>query len=154
MRETTRNRRLTMTNNMMQFQTSVEYQRNGTDMMSMEWKDWGDFYKKYDSTVNPDNYAKRISIWDRYENLGLQCKMGLLDMEIIYVVSAVSIINTWIKFRPIIEEYRKLDYGRDMFVNWEYLVTELAKMKAERDPSWKGSKSYIKLGEYDKTFNK
>jgi hypothetical protein len=120
----------------------------------MEWKDFDDFYKKYDSTVNLDNYAKRVTHWSYYEILGVQYRTGILDAETLYAVSGVSIINMWLRFKPIIEEYRKFDYGKDFYGNWEYLANDLARIKAERDPSWKGSRSHIKLVEYDKAFNK
>jgi hypothetical protein len=153
-RETSKNRRLTLTNNLMQFFTSVEGQRRAIELLTMEWADFDDFYKRYDSTVNPDNYAKRMSLWGTYEILGLQYRTGLLDMETIYAVGGISIINFWMRFRSIIEEYRKLDYGKDVYENWEYLANDLSRMKAQRDPSWKGSKSYIKPEEYDRAFEK
>jgi hypothetical protein len=145
MRETVKNRKATLTNNLMQFMTSYERQKINTELMSMEWKDFDDFYNKYDS--------KRISIWDYYELLGVQYRAGLLDFETIYAV-AVQVINLWIRFKPIIEEYRKFDYGKDLLSNWEYLANELARVRAERDPSFKGSRSYFKANEYDETFKK
>jgi hypothetical protein len=152
MRETTKNRRAALTNNLMQFLTSVERNRIGLELLTMNWKDFDDFYKKYDSTVNPDNYAKRMSFWSYYEILGVQYRNGILDMETIYAVSNVSIINNWMHFKPIIEEYRKLDYGKDFYKNWESMANDLARIKTSRDPSWKGSKSHIKPEEYDHAF--
>ena len=154
MRETTKNRKATLTNNLMQFVTSIERAQTGMELLSMEWKDFDDFYRKYDSTVNPDNFAKRMAMFSYYEMLGVQYKTGLLDVETIYSVTGVSIVNLWLRFRPIIEEYRKFDYGKDFYQNWEYLANDLARIKAERDPSWKGSRSHIKPEEYDSAFKK
>ena len=154
MRETTKNRKATLTNNLMQFVTSLERHKIGMELLSMEWEDFDDFYRKYDSTVNPDNYAKRLTHWSYYEILGVQYRTGLLDVETLYAVGGVLIVNMWLRFRPIIEEYRKFDYGKDFFQNWEYLANDLARIKAERDPSWKGSKSHIKPEEYDRAFKK
>ena len=53
MRETTRNRRLTLTNNLMQNFTSEEGSRRWLELMTMEWKDFDDFRAKYDSSLNP-----------------------------------------------------------------------------------------------------
>ena len=154
MRETTKNRKATLTNNLMQFITSTERAKIGMELLSMEWEDFDDFYRKYDSTVNPDNYAKRMVHWGYYEILGVQYRTGLLDVETIYAVSGVSIVNMWLRFKPIIEEYRKFDYGKDFYQNWEYLANDLARIKAVRDPSWKGSKSHIRSEEYDGAFKK
>jgi hypothetical protein len=154
LKETSKNRRVTLTNNIMQFYTSEEKQRNAIDLLSMNWVDFEDFYRKYDSTVNPDNYAKRAAAWAFYENLGSLYRTDLLDVETLYRVAAVSTINTWVKFKPIIDEYRKFDYGRDAYSNWEFLVGELVKIKSQRDSSWKGSRSYIEVDQFDEVFKK
>jgi hypothetical protein len=152
--ETNKNRRVTLTNNLMQSFLSEEGQLRFIELLSMEWRDWEDFKKRYDSTVNPGNYAKRTTLWSTMEILGLQYRTGLLDLRTIYGVCGLWILNSWIKFKPVIEEYRKIDYGSDFFENWEFLANELATIKAGRDPLWKGSRSHLKPEEYDKAFNK
>lgn len=49
LRETTRSRRVALTNTLIQSFISEEGSRRWADMMNMEWKDFDDFYKKYDS---------------------------------------------------------------------------------------------------------
>ncbi len=44
---------------------------------------------------------------------------------------------TWAKFKPIILESRRRYSGRDQYANFEFLAGEVAKMKLERDPSYK-----------------
>jgi hypothetical protein len=152
MKETVKNRRATLTTNLMQFITNVERQKIAVELLAMQWKDFDDFYKKYDSTVNPDNYAKRITSWSFYEMLGIQYRAGLLDFDTMYAIAGLTAVNMWVHFKPIIEEYRKFDYGSDFYTNWEYLANEFARVKAQRDPTWKGSKSYIKSDRYDEVF--
>jgi hypothetical protein len=120
----------------------------------MQWKDWADFYSKYDSTVNIDNYAKRTWMMSTCEALGLLYRKGMLDKETLYDLTSNFVLNFWIKFKPLIDEYRKLDYGRDAYREWESLANEFAKIRAKGDPSWKGSGSHVKPEEYERTFNK
>jgi len=131
---------------------SKEGQKQGIDLLNMQWSDFDDFYKRYDSTTNPDNYADRVSIWNTFEIIGSCYRSGLLDIETVYGVAPLIMVNMWAKFKPVIEEYRKFDYGSDMFENWEYLAGQLVKIKARKDPKWKLSRSYFKGDEYDKVF--
>ena len=70
MRETTRNRRMALTNSLMQNFTSEEGSRRWMELMLMEWKDFDDFRERYDSSVNPDNFAKRNYIYNTCDMLG------------------------------------------------------------------------------------
>jgi hypothetical protein len=155
LRETKINRRITLTNSLMYplFHTE-EGMRKLVDLVQMQWNDYDDFKRKYDSTVNPENMAKRISVWNIYDSIGYQLRLGLLDVDSIYRAGGAYVINMWIKFKPIIEEYRKTDYGNDTYSDFEYLVKEMARIKSQRDPSWKGSPSYFKPDEYDRVLKK
>jgi hypothetical protein len=153
LRETTRNRRVVLYTTLMQPFYSKEGQRQGIDLLNMQWSDWDDFYRRYDSTANPENYANRLSIWNSFELIGQMYRQGLLDIETIYGIAPLIMVNMWAKFKPIIEKYRDYDYGSDMFENWESLVGELVKIKARKDPRWRLSKSYFKGDEYERTFN-
>ena len=142
---------------MMQLNANIsnkEAYKDFIELMNMERKDFDDFYKKYDSTVDTESYAKRMTQWNQYEMLGVQYKAGILDFDTLYALAGLALINMWIHFKPIIEEYRKFDYGEDTYRNWEYLADEFARIKAQRDPSWKGSSSYIKSEEYDNAFKR
>jgi len=45
--------------NIMQSFLSEEGALRWVDLLSMQWNDFEDYKKKYDSSVNPGNYAKR-----------------------------------------------------------------------------------------------
>jgi hypothetical protein len=47
----------------------------------MEWIDFDDFLRKYDSTVNPDNFAKRNLIWSLFQELEYMLYQNLVDRE-------------------------------------------------------------------------
>jgi len=42
----------------------------------------------------------------------------------------------WIKFRPIIEEYRKSELPIDTWSNWEYLAKKLDTITLKDDTMW------------------
>jgi hypothetical protein len=107
LRETTRNRRATLSMNIMQSFLSEEGALRWVDLLSMQWKDFDDYVKKYDSSVNRENFAKRAAFWNTCDMLGYQYRAGILDIQTIYNVGGIWIRNAWRKFKPIIEEYRK-----------------------------------------------
>jgi len=100
----------------------------------MVWSDFDDFVRKYDSTVNPDNYAMRTSVFLICEVLGRQYRSGVIDLDTLFSVCSTNISQLWVKFKPILEEYRKREYGRGQWLNWEYLADALDKMSERLDP--------------------
>jgi hypothetical protein len=56
LRETNRNRRITYTNSVLQHLYTEEGHRREMDCYAMQWTDFEDFKRKYDSRVNPENY--------------------------------------------------------------------------------------------------
>jgi hypothetical protein len=87
--------------------------------------------------------------------LGYQYRMGLIDLETMYELIWTQVIMTWIKFKPIIDMYRKSDWGTDQFANFEYLARELWKLKAVRDPTYmEHSGGGFRPEEYELAFGK
>ena len=112
LRETTKNRRITFTNSVMQHLLTEEGVRREMDCYSMQWTDFDDFKRKYDSRVNPENYSKRNSLWLQYDSMGYLYKSGLIDLDTVANVGGGMLLWDWLKFKPIIEEFRKADLGR------------------------------------------
>ena len=154
LRETTKNRKIAYTTNFMQQFYSKENSRRYIDLVDMSWKDHDDYMSKYDSRVNPANFADRWSFLGMLDVLGFQVKAGLVDLETIYELNWAPVLMMWIKFWPIIEEYKKTDYGEDQFANLEFLARELWRLKRERDPHWMdhGGGLGLKPEEYEKAF--
>jgi len=75
-----------------------------------------DYMSKYDSSVNPDNFADRWSFLGVLDVLGYQCKVGLIDLDILYELNWAPILMLWIKFKLIIMEYRKSVYSKDSYL--------------------------------------
>ena len=133
MKETTKNRRATLTNNILQTFLSEEGMSRFLDLLAMQWSDFDDYMKKYDSRVNPKNFTLRVSFWNTCDLLGYQYREGILDLATIYNVGGTFIADTWMKFGPIIEQYRKMDYSTDMYENFEYLARVLIKRRESKD---------------------
>jgi hypothetical protein len=153
-RETTRTRRVTLTNTLIQSFISEEGSKRYMDLMNMEWKDFDDFYKKYDSSVNPENFAKRNAVYNICDILGYQYLSGQLDLGTIWTVCNDAVPTAWRKFGPIIEEYkRRGEYYKHVYEHFEYLAYELSKIMAKTDPSYKVSPIF-KSDEYYREFKR
>jgi len=71
MRETAKNRRATFANTMLQSTLTEEWNLRHIEVMNMHWNDFEDFKRKYDSSVDPQIYAKRLSIWASDDRIGV-----------------------------------------------------------------------------------
>ena len=144
-REQTRNRRITLTTSLLQSFVSRDGLRLLEYIWQMEWKDFDDFVMKYDSTVNPDNAAMRFSVFNVCEVLGRQYKSGVIDLDTLFSVCSTNITQLWVKFKPIMDEYRRRGtYSIIEFENFEYLAIELRKLLEKRDPQYVKSPSYLR----------
>jgi hypothetical protein len=152
LRETTRNRRVTLTTSLLQNFTSEEGSKRWMEIMQMEWKDMEDFDRKYDSSVNIDNYAKRNAIFNTMDVLGYQYRKGMIDAGTLWSICNNGIPSTWAKFKPIIDANRRRGwYSQNQYENWEYLAHEMARVISERDSDFKGA-GYFKSDEYQDAF--
>jgi len=111
---------------------SLETNRQLIELLSMTWEDFQDFQRKYDSTVNPDNFAKRRMMWIRFEGMGYMLRQGLVDIDTIYnLIGSFAILRLWQKYEPIIKEQRKFYDEPHWYRWWEYLASEISKKRAE-----------------------
>jgi len=145
LRETTRNRRVTLTTNLMQSLVSLDGIRRYRELMAMQWSDFDDFLSKYDSQVNPENWNLRNLYWTTFEVLGLQYKSRLIDFDTLYATCNILAPTMWKKFKPIIYEYRKRGVYNELYLsNFEYLANEIVKIIEKRAPSFDPSSSYLR----------
>ncbi len=134
-RETTKNRRATLTNSIVQPFTTKEFTKDWMSILAMKWDGFQDFQNKYDSRTNPENFALRISLWNMFDSIGYQCRSGLIDVGTVYNVAGLYISTGWLMFGPVIREYRKSDYSSDRYENFEYIAGVLTGMREKRDPN-------------------
>jgi hypothetical protein len=152
LRETLRNRRVTLANNLMQTFVLEEGSKRWVDLMNMEWKDYDDFQSRYGSKVNPENFAKRNAMWNTCNILGNQYRAGLIDMDTIFACSFTGVALMWAKFKPIIDVYRGSSFSREHYKDFEYLASELAKMIMKVEPTYKGNPFYFGPEVWEKAF--
>jgi hypothetical protein len=144
LREQSRNRRIAMTQNLIQTINSVDAIKIQGELLNMEWKDYDDFEKKYGSDNNLDNYAKRFFFFYTFEAIGDLLRRGLADSDTLYSVIRFSAINIWVKFLPTIPENRSRYTGKNGWSGYEYLVNELLKIMKQRDPEFVLPETLIK----------
>ena len=125
LREVRRNRRLTLTTTVLTPFMTEEGLLTIFDLTSMEWSSLEDFNSKYDHRVNRENAAKRMSMWNRCETIGILYRDGLLDLKILYGGSRGQISMIWFKFKPVIEMYRETDMDARAYEDFEYLAERL-----------------------------
>ena len=128
LREIRRNRQIALTTTLLQpFMTDVGYNKI-LDLLAMQWDSLEDYMEKYDSRVNPENAASRMSLWNTCETLGMLYREGFLDLKTIYSTSGGIINSLWMKFKPVIESYRGSDYATNAYANFEYLAMKISEL--------------------------
>ena len=102
---------------------------------TMQWDNYEDFLRKYDSEVNFENFLSRYRIYCIYDIHGQLLKHKLIDPEIIYPNFGPWSITLWEKHGPIINEWRK---ERNIPILWsglEYLAGEMQKIREKMQQS-------------------
>ena len=124
-RESRRNRRITLTTTMFQPFMTTEGNQKMMDLLSMEWDSIEDYMEKYDSKVNPNNASKRMSMWTLCNTIGLLFREGYLDFNTLISSSGGWIGTLWLKFKPVIETYRGTHYTEKAYEDFEYLADKI-----------------------------
>jgi hypothetical protein len=153
LKETNKNRRITTTSNILNYLMTTENQLKYLELLKMEWKDFDDFTKKYDSRVNPENWAIRAYYWGAYDVLGYQWKEGLVDIDLIdRLTQGPEVI--WRRFGSVIQEYRKTDYASDAYKDFENLAIELTRRRRLREPDGHSYETVSHTKPYEEVFGK
>jgi hypothetical protein len=133
-KETANNRRAMFSSNVMEYASSEEWSMRWIELMSMQWSDFEDFKKKYDSAAEPKLFAKRSSVFFRYDLLGSQLRSGVITIDDINTAVGWAIVLLWLKFKPVIEAYRGWEYPKKAYSDFEFLSNMLLKRLSESDP--------------------
>jgi len=147
-------RKIELTNNILHDLMSEASWEAFAEVMNMTWSDFDDFTKKYDSTVNPELFAKRMSYISTLDNIGYLYKLNLIDADTVYEVGGTGAIWFYAKFKSIIDGYRRISWGNDRFRNFDYLASEMYRLQMKRDPSFKGDKFYFDSNDLVTAFTK
>ena len=144
LREQSRNRRVTLTSNLMQTIFSPNGVRNFLDLIHMEWTDYSDFESKYGTENNLDSASVRISIWSTLNVLGELLREGLVDLNTLYNAIEFFTVLIWDKFEPVVKEHRRRYMSRDQWTGFEYLAGKMLAVMKEKDSEYKVPKTYDK----------
>ena len=114
--------------------TNRELSKIGLELLEMQWDDFDDFLKKFDSTVNHDNYAIRATMFNSYAEMGYSLKSGLIDVKTIcdMLEGGYAVIQMWNKFEPIFLKQREIYGDPKRYSMFEYLVNELRKERVRQ----------------------
>ena len=111
--------------------SSPEMLKTWIEIMNWEWDDYDDWTRKYVDN-NQEAYAKRVSVFRRYNTMGIFLRDTRIDPELLYDYVGTSVIGTWDKYGPIIKENR-LRIDRPELLQWfEYLADEMKKIRNDR----------------------
>jgi len=99
--------------------------------LPFDYKDYGDFVKKYGSFMSgkPEPEATLMFL-SYFEMLGILLKRNLLSIDLVY--DFYGMYNAYFEvFMPVIEGVRK-EYKTREFVNCEYLLKEMKKRERQK----------------------
>lgn len=82
LRETTKNRRAALTNNLIQPFTTKEFVNIWLEFTKMKWDSFEDFKNKYDSRVNPENFSLRLSFFNLCDSIGTSIELDSSTLEL------------------------------------------------------------------------
>lgn len=133
MLEAEKNRKSTFSMNQLQFAGTVEWSKLWLEVLSFQFNSFEDFKKKYDTSTSLENFAKRSAVLSRYEYLGQQFKMGLINIDDINPMTGYTMVLLWLKFKPIIEGYRRTEWPKNAYSGYEYLADAMSKRLCEID---------------------
>ncbi len=137
-------RKIEYTNNVLNTLYSEEGWNRYIELMSWDWEDIEDFKKKYDSTVNKKAYAQRSTFLSQLDSIGYLYRKNILDKETLYQVGGIISIWGYAKFKPVMDEYRKHPWPKDLYANIDVLAKDMYKMATQRDPNFKLDVDYFK----------
>jgi hypothetical protein len=95
--------------------------------------DYEDFIQKYDSTVNPNHYAKRAHLWYSLNTIGELLRQGLIDIDLVHrFLLGPQVILMWERWESIIMKIRVREDMPDMWEGFEYLYNEMKRLRDSR----------------------
>ena len=112
---------------------SKESSSDFLELLDTQWEDYDDFVRKYDSTVNQDNYSKRARSFNMFNEIGYYVNQNLIDIETVFdITGGHAPFLLWNKFKPIFEKQREVHKDPNRQKWYEYLITELSKERVKR----------------------
>ena len=136
MRQTLETRQISLIDNMVTRSMSEQGFKNFFELLRYEWKNFEDFEKKYGSENNVEATAKRFSVWQDYNLIGLMLRKGLVEADDLVDMGVQGVTFLWEKYKPIIEEERERYMSKNFLRDFEFLAGEMFRILKERDPTY------------------
>jgi hypothetical protein len=136
MRQTLETRQISLIDNMVTRSMSEQGFKNFFELLRYEWKDFEDFEKKYGSENNVEATAKRFSVWQDYNLIGLMLRKGLVGADDLFDMGVQGVIFLWDKYKSVIEEERRRYMSKNFLRDFEYLAGEMFRIVKERDRTY------------------
>ena len=146
-----RNRRIALTNNMLQTFISKEFQLDLGRLLNFTWSDDDDFVRKYDSKADEEKAALRNSTFFKFNTLGYMLREGLVEPDLVYRTGGWMSIWLWVKFYEVVYLWRRIT-SSGYCVDFEYLAREMWKIMKVKDPAFVTDQTQFPAGAYGKAF--
>jgi hypothetical protein len=116
--------------------SATEFQQAGLTLLSLEYKDYNDFVKRFGSsaTGKPELLAFH-SVTNFFEAVGLLLKRHLVGIDIVWDYYGESAVLAWEKIKPLIEGFRKQYNTPRAWEPFEYVYNELKKREQKLQQS-------------------
>jgi len=129
-------RQISLIDNIVARSMSEQGFRNYFDLLRYEWTDFEDFENKYGSENNVEATAKRFSVWQEYNLIGMMLRKDLVAADDLWDMGVQGVLFLWEKYKPIIEEERKRYLPKDFLSDFEFLAGEMFKVASEREATF------------------
>jgi len=106
---------------------SREFQEAWVETLRLEFKDYGDYLKKYGAASPEPVYTSVNMVAAFFEGIGILLHRKLVNINLVDDLFSSDIIITWHKMKPIVEGWRK-HFNRPQISEWfEYVYNEMKK---------------------------
>jgi hypothetical protein len=112
---------------------SEEVAKSWAELINMKVPDYDEFLQKYDSSVNPAHYAKRVNIWYSFHAIGELLRMGTISLDLVHRLQlSPMVIAMWENWEHLIREIRARENLPEYGEGFEYLYHELKRLRREK----------------------
>jgi hypothetical protein len=99
------------------------------ELLNWEWNNYDDFKAKYWSKI--DERSKLVSVFERFQGIGLLAENDQLDLDLAYKLMNVIVVFVWNKFESVILKRREILQRPERFRGFEFLYNEMMKRRLE-----------------------
>jgi len=73
--------------------STPEVIRHWAEVIKYEWEDLEEFYSKYGAYSNSDTYGKYVSIWRRYNTIGIMLRDNRVSPDLLYDYMGTAVLR-------------------------------------------------------------